>query len=240
MVAARRGDFERAAGGLLPSNRAEVTFWFPIQNRAQRGGFSRDVGERRLSAQPANDRADVRRAMHRHPFDEHRLLPVPLRDDRVLKPCLARASQQGEHAAHRPQLPGQRQLADQQRARELLGRDALAGRQDRRRDREVEPSACFGEVTRREVQHQMPRRKREADGRQGGAHPDAALPNPALRKPDDVEAWKTFAEAHLDLNRIGFDSDEARGMRSGEHAHVRSTGRARGRAKNFADLHAAR
>jgi hypothetical protein len=38
------------------------------------------------------------------------------------------------------------------------------------------------------------------------------------------------------LNGIGFDSDEARGMRSGEHARVQSTGRARGRAKNFANL----
>jgi hypothetical protein len=35
-----------------------------------------------------------------------------------------------------------------------------------------------------------------------------------LRKPDDVEAWKTFAEAHLDLNRIGFDSDEAHAVAS--------------------------
>ena len=47
-----------------------------------------------------------------------------------------------------------------------------------------------------------------------------------------------FPEAHLDLNGIGFDSDEARGMRGGEHAHVSSTGRARGRAKDFADLRA--
>jgi hypothetical protein len=42
------------------------------------------------------------------------------------------------------------------------------------------------------------------------------------------------------LNGIGFDSDEARGMRSGEHALVESTRRARGGAKNFADLHDSR
>ena len=69
----------------------------------------------------------------------------------------------------------------------------------------------------------MPRRKRETDRRQGSAHADSTLLHTTLGKPDDVEPGQPLAETHLDLHRIGFDPDEARSMRSGEHARVKST-----------------
>ena len=186
-MAARCGDFERAPGGLLPSNGAEVALRFGIDARLEDRGLLGDVGEGRLAAQPANHSAHVRRGQHRHPFDEHRFVTVSFWDDRVLKARLPRASQQGEDASHRPKLARQRELPDQECVREVLGRNTFTSRQDRRGDREVEPRARLWNVAGRKVQDQMPRWKREPDGREGSAHPNPALANAALGQPDDVE-----------------------------------------------------
>ncbi len=222
MVAARRSDFERAPGSRLPSNRAEVALRFGIGAGFEHRRLFGDVGEGRLAAQPANHGANVRRGQNRHPFDEHRLVTVCFGNDRVLETRLARASQQRENAAHGTKLTRKRELADQECVGKLLGRNPFTRRQDRRSDGEVEPCPRLRDIARGQVQDQMPRRKRKADRRQSSAHPNPAFANAPLRQSDDVEPRQTFAEPHFDLNGMGFDTDEAGGMRGREHAGGRA------------------
>ena len=218
MVVARGCNFEGAASCGLAADGREVAVRRGGRERFERVRIGAYLGERGYPVEPAGDGADVRRAMHSHAVDEHGLVPVAFRDDRVAQACLARASEEREDAADRAELARERQLAHQKRIRKLLGGDAFTGREHGDSNCQIEAGSGLGKIAWREVENQVARRKREPDGRESGANANAAFANAALGKPDDIEAREPVAEAHLDLNRVRLDADQARCMRRGEHA----------------------
>ena len=82
----------------------------------------------------------------------------------------------------------------------------------------------------------MSRRERETNRRKRGAHADSTFADASFGQAHDVEARQTLAESHFDLHGMGFDADEAGGVRCGQPAPRKSTSRAIDSSPGVVDL----
>ena len=104
-----------------------------------------------------------------------------------------------ERAAHRPQVPGQRQLAGELVARQLLRVDLPVGGEDAERHREIEAAGLLGQVGGREVDSDpLVVGKVQAAMKQCGAHPLACLLHLGVGQPHHGETWQPVGQMHLD------------------------------------------
>ena len=109
-MAARRRDLERATGGFLATNGAEIVLAGRALGRF--GSLRFDFGQGCVAVQPARDCAHVGGTVNRNPVDEHGLLATSFGDDRVAEPGVLGASKQREHTPDGAELTGERQLPD--------------------------------------------------------------------------------------------------------------------------------
>ena len=121
------------------------------------------------------------------------------------------SAQAGQDPADRPDLPVQRQLAEQY----LLPRRQLLQRpQDRHDDGEVEPGAALVGVGRGEVDHDLAGRQPDADGGQRRLGPVGRLGEGGAAPAEQREAGQAVADVRLDGD-VGGDQalkgDAARG-----------------------------
>src|SRR4029450_5398626 len=129
-----------------------------------------------------------------------------------------RGLRRDDRAAHRPDSPVERKLAERRMARETLGRQ-LAGRgEDRERDREVEAASLLPKTGRGKVHGDPPERPLELGARDPGAHALLRLLASLVRESDDCERWDAALQMSLDLDRPGVQADE--GMSRGACQHI--------------------
>ena len=115
------------------------------------------------AAQDVGDLGERARADDVEPVDERRLGGALARDDEPVEPLAHGALGDREHAAARPQLAAQRELAEDREALERAGGDLAARREDAARDREVEAGPRLAQVRGREV---------DGDARAGNSKPE--------------------------------------------------------------------
>ncbi len=117
------------------------------------------------------------------------------------------------------QLAGQRELARELLARERIRRELTARREDAERDRQIEPGGILGQLRRREVNGDAPRRKFESHVIQRSAHSIARFAHFRIRQADDVERRQPRTQVHLDGDFGRVDASE-RAARYGGDCHA--------------------
>jgi hypothetical protein len=99
----------------------------------------------------------------------------------------------------------------------IFGQLATGG-QDTERDGQVEGTAVFANVRRREIDRDSPQGKRESGIGERCAYPFPALLDRAVRKADGREARQTIGDVHFDVHGVGIDPENGGGPDTGEHA----------------------
>ena len=112
----------------------------------------------------------------------------------------ARAQHHGERAADGAQLAGQRELAGELVALERRRGDLPGGREDAQGDRQIEAPRFLGQIGRREIDRDTPRRKFELRILQRGAHAIARFAHLGVGQADEVERRKSIREVDLDFD----------------------------------------
>jgi hypothetical protein len=101
---------------------------------------------------------------------------------------------------------------------ERLGWHLARGRQDRERNREVEPGALLTQLGRGEIDGDPPRRPLELSRGYTAADPLLRLLACAICEPDDREGRDPELQVSLDLDAAGLEADK--GVRDGACEHV--------------------
>ncbi len=181
VVPAGGGDLERALGDLLPFDLPEV-------GAARRFlDFARlRLGQPLRALQVVEQPDQARRGDDRHAARPARLGALRRRADQALVP-LAGMKRGEQHAGRGDDAPVERQLADRDPVRQLLGIGHPHRREQRERDRQVVVAALLGQVGRRQVDRDDLRRQREAHRGERRVHPLAALVDRLVGQADDVE-----------------------------------------------------
>jgi hypothetical protein len=218
-VAAGRGDLQGPARARLAADVGEVG-----TGRKPRAVFGPPGGPDRIDARERPARGDRRpdlaqRRGRARPLERGRrgFGGARCREHQSPARCLA-PDREREHqrAAHRPQRPGQRQLAHQFVAVEHVRRRAGRRREDADRNRQVEAPGPLGQIGRREVHGDPARREVEAAVQQRGADPLAALADLGVGQPHDVERRQPVGQVDLDRDRRRIDADQAAAVDDGE------------------------
>ena len=203
IVAAGRGDFERALGAFLALDVGEVerrTVHFEnfrlrprqhlralemigeLNERRRRDDF--DVGARPGGFRPAGRRA-------------HQAFAARIGADGG-----------GQHAGDRRDRAVEAELAEHGEAGQRVVRDGADGGHQAERDRQIVVAAFFGQVGRREVDGDAARRQREARGGQRRAHPLARFGDRFVGQADDVESRQPRRDLDLDIDGTNLDAFE--------------------------------
>ena len=211
VVAAGRGDLERAFGALLTLDVAQVRPRLGVQHRPRLGRAQH------LDAAEVVDQGDQRaRRQHRRLPAPGRLRAIGLGADQA-EPEPVRGHRRGQHAADRGDPAIQRQLADGGPAGERVRRDHAHGRQDAQRNRQVVVAAFLGQVRRRQVDDDAPRRHRQPEAREGRADALAALAHRLVAEADDDRPGLAAGELDLDVDPPRVDALKGHGHDTCEH-----------------------
>ena len=159
VVAARRGHLERPLRGLLTLDVGKV------------GEQPRRIGEPRLgprqhlrAAEMIGDGDQAARREDRHvATGPGRLRPGRRRADQPAAHGIG-GDRRGQHAGHRRDRPVEGEFAERDEIGELVARQGAERRHQPERDRQVVVAAFLGQVGRREVDDDPPRRQRQAAG----------------------------------------------------------------------------
>ena len=132
-----------------------------------------------------------------------------------------------------PQIAAQGKLAADSTGFELVGRELLAGGEQRHREREVEARPRLSHVRGREVGRQSLERELEARVEDGRPDPLSRLAHGRVRKAHDPEAGQTRADVDLDRDFTAVDAVEGEGGDLCEHtANLRGGRRRRCNERN--------
>jgi len=212
MVAARRGDLERAAGHGLAADVGEVLARLArVLGRRRRGG--RQLG----AAQPRCRFLEPRHRVHREPLDQRRLGGGVRRAEQRLRARAPRRLGEAERAAHAAQAPVERQLADRGRPREPISRH-LAGRGEQpERHRQVDRGAFLGSARGGEVHGGLAVGRREAGVTQRRPDPIAHLARGGVGLSGEDEPGQSRTDIHLALDGKGLDAPEGGRTHPAQH-----------------------
>ncbi len=150
---------------------------------------------------------EMPRCQHLDAAGPGRLRPLRRRADQP-QFALRGAQRRRQHPRHRQNRAIERQFPKCRELAEFLPRDQPHRREHGERDGQVIMAALLGEIGRREVHHQPPRRQREAERGQRRAHPLPAFANRLIRHADNDEGGQTGGELHLHLHRHGGNPGE--------------------------------
>ena len=154
VVTARGGDRQRAQNAGMSAHVGEVD----VTGLGRRDG-RRGIGRRRrrrLATQHRGDLLQARGPEDLKAVDQARLAHVRARDDESGQAGPCRALGHREHAAYRPYLAAERQLAEDRHALERLGGQLAGRRQHAAGDRQVEAGSRLTQRSRSEVDGQAP------------------------------------------------------------------------------------
>ena len=188
------GDLEGALRGLLALHLAEVGHDAASSSSSRGVGGSRSRRPRAWSTSAMRVGGGQDRHLAREPG---RLGAAGLGADEAHL-ALGRGDRRRQHARHRLDAAVQRQLAQREAPLGEVGRQHAHDHQEGERDRQVVVAALLGEVGRRQVHGDPPRRQGEAHGGERRPHPLAALGHGLVGQAHDGEGGQ--ARAHLDLD----------------------------------------
>jgi hypothetical protein len=213
---------ERPLGHLLPGHVAEVERRRRLRDR-RRLGQGRQRG---LPARPGHDLGDVADGVDGEPLHHRRLVAVGLGDHQGPGPGAPGRHGDGQHAADRPHLAGERELADELDPLERRRRQLAAGGQQADHDGDVEPGPVLAQVGRGEADHHPLAGERDPAVAHRRQHPDLGLGDRAGRQPDQEGPGQPVGGLDLDVDRQGLDAQDHRGADACQHAPAESSGRA--------------
>ena len=117
----------------------------------------------------------------------------------------------GSTPGHRRDGAVEREFAERDEIGELVARQRAERRHQPERDRQVVVAALLGQVGRREVDDDPPRRQGQAGGMERRLDPVAALGHRLVGQADDAEIGVARRDLHLDVDRNGLDPLEGDG-----------------------------
>ena len=215
VVAARRGDLQRALRVGVPAHVAELEVgWRRAEVPARRaaGGSGAHSPRSRSTIRLRSGTGSHLQARH-----QRRLLGVLLGDDQVLVAGPLGSHREGERPADRAQPAAERQLpAHRVRDQPLVGHLGRRGQQPHR-DREVEARSVLVHVRGREIGGQALLGEVEAGVQEGGPHAFARLADRPVGQPDERERGKAAAGVDLDRHLAAADPVQGEGGDCGEH-----------------------
>src|SRR4029434_3516292 len=149
----------------------------------------------------------------------HRSLArVRFRNDQMVYAQLPSHHGHREDAFDRAQRSVERQLAQKEKSRKILGPDAACRPQDPNGHREIERRAFLLYVRGRQIDRDALGRQDVAAVAQCGLDPLAALPDRRIRQPHGHEIQLLpRAEVHFDSNRVSLDTENGSGADPKEH-----------------------
>ena len=201
VVAAGRGDLERALGALLALDVAQVEQVFPclmhLRLRARQYLRSLEVvGD--LDQRVCGDDLDVGAR-------PGRLGAAGGRADQALVARIG-ADRRRQRARDRCDRSVEAKLAEHGEAGQRIHRDRADRRHQSERDRQIIMAAFLWQVSRGEVDRDSPCREREPGGDQRRPHPLARLRHRLVGQADDGESRQAGCDLDLHVNRAGLDS----------------------------------
>ena len=146
---------------------------------------------------------------------ERRLARRRRRAEDPREPGGARPLRHREYAAHRAQTPVERELADGGVTLELLDRYLTRCREQRKRDRQIEPGALLAQPGGREVDCDPPFRPFAAGRTDPAADTVLGFLARAVRQADDREGGDAAMHLRLHLDAARLETDERMGDRAG-------------------------
>jgi len=192
-VATSGRHFKCALGVRLPFDIGQVMHksrrWRDGGLMRRQGGVARQMG------------ADIEQAARRQnggTGNQRRLIGTRCRqDERAPGPGGGQAHRQG--AAHRPQLAGQRQLAGKFMNVQLFRPDGqlTRGNQDPQRNRQIEAARLLGQIGRRQIDGDAPRRKIKPAVLQRRPHPLAGFLDFRFRQADQRQRRQAAGQVYL-------------------------------------------
>jgi hypothetical protein len=108
-----------------------------------------------------------------------------------------------QHTRDRCDRSVEPELAEHGKAVERIRRDRADRRHQAERDRQIIMAAFLGQIGRREVDDDAPRRQREPRGDQRRAHPLARFRHRLVGQADDGEGRQARHDLHLHVDRAG-------------------------------------
>lgn len=211
VVGPGRGQLHREPGLRLPDHVDQ------IRRRLRGGGVRLDPAVQGAgAAQPVLQLAQRAHAPHVDAVDQAGLGQVVGRDHHG-RPAVALGGQhRGQHPAHRPDPPVQRQLAQQHRLVQPVPRVLPLRRQHRRRQSDVVDAAHFRQRRRRQRQRQP--RLRPVVGAVADRRPDpvARLLQRGVRQPHQMHAGQTGRDVGLDLHDLSVHAAHRDGERASQ------------------------
>jgi hypothetical protein len=214
-VAARRGDLQRAPRGALPAHVGEV--------RPGTGALvgRRGHGDRRarlVAGEERDDVVDAARGADLDAFDQGGLGGVFGGDHDPGAAGGECGLGGGQRAAHRSDLAGERELAEEQGAVDGGGRHGAGGGEQADGDREVEAGPVLLPVGRREVHRDAPQRELKPAVLQRRLYADAGLANRRLRQAHRRVRRQPAGQIDLDVDGHGVDAAQRRRERGDVHS----------------------
>jgi hypothetical protein len=100
---------------------------------------------------------------------------------------------------------------------ERAARHLSRSREERERDREVEPRALLAQLGGREIDRDAPVGEAQLGGRDAAAHAFARLLAGPVGEADDREAGNAVADVRLDVDAPRLETDERMGDRACKH-----------------------
>jgi nitrogen regulatory protein P-II 2 len=223
MCAGRR-DFERALGGGLPFDLAQVRQPPTGARRLIRhrlGAHQGGACSLPRWAQGLHDVHEVAGPVQARALDQGGFVGAGLRQDQAPRPPAFGRPQQGQGhgqgAPHGSQLTPQRQLAGKLQVDQAFGVDVPHGRQDAKRNRQVKASGFLGQVGGREVDGDaLVKGKVEPAVAQGGTHPFAGLFDLGVGQPHQGERGQAIGQVNLDGDLRGLEAIESATVNDGK------------------------
>ncbi len=179
-MAAGRGDFQCTARMRLAAHVGQVR----VSRFFGAVAFMRHRFKALLTGQVCGDIQQVTTGEQPAVTDQCRLFSV-VAGQHQYAPAVADLQCRRQDAVHRPELAGQRKLADEFVVFEITGNQLPRRGEDAERDRQVEAPAFLGQVGRREVDGDAPCREIEAGIEEGAADAVLAFPDRRLGQADD-------------------------------------------------------
>ena len=160
-------------------------------------------------------------AVDRQSVGQRGLRRVFRRDVQLLHAKLPRRQRHRQHAAHRPQLAFQTQLAEEGALR-LRQTDQLAGRENAEQDRQIVERTGLFRARGREVQRDPADREAEPAVFHRRAHALPRLLDGGVRQADDLKSRQPVRDITFHRDLIAPDPIQSHRPYPAEHTHVPS------------------
>jgi hypothetical protein len=121
-------------------------------------------------------------------------------------------------ASHRRDRSIEAQFAEHRKAIERIRRDRTDRGHQAERDRQIVMAAFLGQIGRREVDRDPPRRQRQPRGDQRRAHPLAGFGDGLVRQSDNGKRRQPKCDLHLHVDAAGLDALKSHGGNPLDHA----------------------